>query len=71
MPIYNIECPNCQYSEEILTKSRNPKKPCPRCKQAKMRKVMSLSNFEIKGSNARNSYGLKEEKKDDKVKQEK
>lgn len=64
MPIFDLECPNCQHSEEILTKVRNPRKPCPRCKQANMRKVMAPSNFAIRGDSAKNSYGLREEKED-------
>lgn len=65
MPIYEYQCPNCQFIDEILVRSKKPERPeCPVCGQAKMDKIMSTSNFSLKGRNwAKDNYGLKKEKK--------
>ena len=51
MPIFEYECPNCQYKEEKLVLKKNEHRPiCPKCSQAKMDKIMSISNFHLKGT---------------------
>jgi putative FmdB family regulatory protein len=50
MPIYEYECPSCgqfevtqRITEESLTR-------CPHCKKRKVRKLMSNTSFQLKGS---------------------
>lgn len=51
MPIYEYECPNCQFVKERLVLTSKPRRPmCPRCRQAKMNKIMSVSSFRLKGT---------------------
>lgn len=65
MPIYEYECPNCQFKEEKLVLSNKDKNPvCPRCKQTKMEKIISASNFHLKGTGwYETDYGKKKLKK--------
>lgn len=65
MPIYEYECPNCQFRiEKLVLQSEKPKRPdCPKCKQAKMKKVISASNFQLKGTGwYATDYGNKKSK---------
>lgn len=62
MPIYEFECECGNWIEELFTK---PKKSvrCPEC-GSKMVRIISPTNFQLRGRGwARDSYGLKEEKK--------
>ena len=64
MPIYDFECEECGHVQEelILTKDDIPK--CMECGND-MKRIMSSSNFILKGRNwAKDSYGLKESKKE-------
>jgi len=67
MPIYEYECPNCQFVKEELSLKSNHKRPmCPKCGQAKMEKIMSVSNFKLKGSGwYATDYGNKKPKKNE------
>lgn len=51
MPIYEYECPNCQLRVEklVISSERDVRPTCPKCGQAKMDKVISLSSFQLKG----------------------
>lgn len=64
-PIFEYECPNCQLVEEkLVLPSERPMRPlCPKCGQAKMEKIMSVSNFSLKGKGwSKDSYGLRNRK---------
>lgn len=68
MPIYEYECPNCQFKKEklVLPSERALRPMCPICRQAKMVKVMSLSNFQLKGKGwYATDYGNKKPDKND------
>lgn len=49
MPIYEYYCKSCKESFEKLTKLGVDVKPCPKCK-TESKKIMSSTNFELKGS---------------------
>jgi putative FmdB family regulatory protein len=65
MPLYDVRCPNCQYTEEKLLRNYNPKlELCPKCGQAKLEKIISPSNFILNGKNwAKDGYGLRKTNK--------
>jgi putative FmdB family regulatory protein len=51
MPIYEYECSNCGHKLERIQKfSDKPLRRCPQCKKLKLKKLVSLSNFHLKGS---------------------
>lgn len=51
MPIYEYLCEACGHELELIQKfSDKPKKKCPECKKFKLKKLISLSNFHLKGS---------------------
>ena len=50
MPIYEYECLKCHQTTEALQKfSDPPLSSCPHCK-GKLKKLMSLNSFHLKGS---------------------
>ncbi len=51
MPIYEYLCEQCNYIMERLEKmtNDNKNKTCPKCKSDKFKKIMSASNFSLKG----------------------
>ena len=50
MPIYEYECIKCHQTTEALQKfSDPPLSSCPHCK-GKLKKLMSLNSFHLKGS---------------------
>jgi len=62
MPIYEFECKCGNCMEKLFDKPVNTTK-CPECGR-RMNKILSPSNFQLKGHCwAKDSYGLKEQKK--------
>jgi putative FmdB family regulatory protein len=50
MPLYEYQCLNCEKIHEVLQQfSDTPLEQCPDCK-GKIKKLMSLSSFSLKGS---------------------
>jgi len=49
MPIYEYECPKCGQFETTQRITEPPLKKCPAC-GAKIRKLISNSSFQLKGS---------------------
>jgi len=50
MPIYEYECTQCGHFEEVMQKISDPPiSECPRC-HGKMKKLMSMNTFHLKGS---------------------
>lgn len=63
MPIHEYMCPNCQHVEEklILSHEKPGKLLCPKCGQAKMERIISISSFHLKGKSwSKDNYGLKD-----------
>ena len=58
MPIYNIKCTNCSFSEEYLAVNFDSllvylrMKKCPRC-ESRLERAPSLANFTIEGGTER------------------
>ena len=49
MPVYEYECPECQSVIEVQQKIADPPlSACPEC-QGPVRKLMSMSSFQLKG----------------------
>ncbi len=66
MPIFEYECPNCKFKNEVLIMSddRQPRGcQCSRCKAlidtSPKKRLPGAASFKIKGMRAANSYGLK------------
>lgn len=58
MPIYEFSCKKCGYKGEKIASMKTTSIPCPDCnKEAK--KIMSASNFTIKGFSEANGYSRK------------
>ena len=52
MPLYDFECKDCGYIEEILTKSAGNTEivlTCPDCEKETMKRKIGLSAFHLKG----------------------
>ncbi len=50
MPIYEYTCSKCEHKAELLQKiNDNNKVKCPQC-TSYMTKIISLSNFKLKGN---------------------
>lgn len=49
MPIYEYECVVCDFKDEILTSSDKPNLFCPKCDHLTFKKIISKSNFVLKG----------------------
>ncbi len=51
MPIYEYECKCCGEKSEFLQKVKDsPKRKCPKCGKLKLKKLLSLSSFRLKGT---------------------
>jgi putative FmdB family regulatory protein len=51
MPIYEYQCQSCQHELEALQKiSDDPKRDCPACGRAELKKKVSAVAFRLKGS---------------------
>jgi putative FmdB family regulatory protein len=50
MPIYEYECDSCKEIQEVCQSiSDEPKTTCPKC-SGSLRKLISMSSFQLKGS---------------------
>jgi putative FmdB family regulatory protein len=60
MPLYEYMCPRCTRKFEELVSANDPTPVCPDCKSNQVTKLISTSNFELKGSGwYKDGYGLK------------
>lgn len=61
MPIYEYACPDCGHKFELIQKfSDDPASECPSCKGQNVKKLISLSAFQLTGSGwYKDHYGLK------------
>jgi len=50
MPIYEYECPKCGVVEVTQRITEDPLKRCPKCKRCKVKKLISNTSFQLKGS---------------------
>ncbi len=51
MPIYEYECGSCGHRLEAIQKMSDPAlKDCPACDQPMLKKLISASGFQLKGS---------------------
>ena len=50
MPIYEYACPKCGEFEVTQRITEGPLKKCPTCKSTKVKKLMSSTSFQLKGS---------------------
>lgn len=51
MPIYEYRCEQCNHTFEVIQKiNENPLQDCPECNQPKLRKLVSTSAFQLKGT---------------------
>ena len=50
MPIYEYKCPSCGVFEVMQGISEDPLAKCPTCKSKKVRKLISETSFQLKGS---------------------
>jgi putative FmdB family regulatory protein len=51
MPIYEYECGSCGHRLEAIQKMSDPVlKDCPACGQSALKKLISASGFQLKGS---------------------
>lgn len=51
MPTYEYQCRNCGHQLEVFQKiTDEPLLDCPKCQQTALGKVISASNFHLKGS---------------------
>lgn len=51
MPIYEYYCDNCKEKMEIEQRiTEDPIKVCPRCNSSRFRRLISVTNFILKGS---------------------
>lgn len=50
MPIYEYRCPKCSHEFEVLHRKVNAPPPkCPECGHEPVEKLVSVTNFELKG----------------------
>lgn len=49
MPIYEYKCPKCDHSFELFGRHTDPAPECPECGHQPTEKMVSLTNFELKG----------------------
>lgn len=50
MPIYEYECPKCGVMEVSQRITDDPLTKCPECKRRKVKKLISNTSFQLKGS---------------------
>ncbi|NOZ10765.1 MAG: zinc ribbon domain-containing protein [Gammaproteobacteria bacterium] len=51
MPIYEYECSACGHRLEVIQKMNEPPRTdCPECGEAKLKKLLSVAGFRLKGS---------------------
>lgn len=51
MPTYEYQCRNCDHHIEVFQKiTDEPLLECPKCHQAALNKLLSASNFQLKGT---------------------
>ena len=50
MPIYEYACPKCGEFEVTQRITEAPLKKCPTCKSSKVKKLISNTSFQLKGS---------------------
>lgn len=50
MPIYEYACPKCGEFEVTQRITDGPLKKCPTCKSTKVKKLISNTSFQLKGS---------------------
>ncbi len=50
MPIYEYACPKCGEFEVTQRITDEPLKKCPTCKSTKVKKLISNTSFQLKGS---------------------
>ena len=62
--LYEFKCEKCSVITEKIVKIGTKKIECPKCRAA-AHKIISASNFNVKGFNAKNSYSHEKEKKKD------
>ena len=69
MPLYDFECEDCGYIEEILTSSAGNTEivlTCPDCEKETMKRKVGLSSFQLKGGGWYKDGYTKNPKKNDK-----
>ena len=70
MPLYDFECEECSYIEEILTSSAGNTEivlTCPECEKETMKRKVGLSNFHLRGGGwYKDGYTKKEKLKTNK-----
>jgi len=49
MPIYEYKCPKCETEIEHLQRMTDKPPKCPECGHEPMTKLVSVTNFELKG----------------------
>ncbi len=50
MPLYEYQCPNCDHQIELIQKVTDVfDETCKNCSEAKMKKKLSLTSFQLKG----------------------
>lgn len=61
MPMYEYRCPDCAHEFEVIQKfSDDPISVCPKCTAANVKKLISRTNFALKGGGwYSDHYGLK------------
>jgi putative FmdB family regulatory protein len=50
MPIYEYQCPKCGVMEVSQRITDDPLVKCPQCKRRKVKKLISNTSFQLKGS---------------------
>ena len=51
MPIYDFECTNCGFKDELLQKISEPSQTtCPKCAKDTFAKMLSAPSFQLAGS---------------------
>ena len=72
MPLYDFECEECDYIEEILTSSAGNAEivlTCPDCEKETMKRKVGLSSFQLKGGGWYKDGYTKKPKNNDKEQQ--
>ena len=68
MPLYDFECEDCGYIEEILTSFAGATEivlTCPNCEKEIMKRKIGLSSFQLKGGGwYKDGYTKKPQKPD-------